>query len=169
MGCSQLENGSVPAGRSSPTVTPLLPTLLVLSGRRGSGWLKVGGTLMADRSAGRWCATCKQYGSHHTDKHEEFVPSTFPELPPQDVLDVLRDHTLHHGIRDGKMHCICGWINHIQSHNEHVAEMLYEAGFVHKNQISDMIYKAVHDKKNKRDDAFYEGLIHALSLVEGAK
>lgn len=26
-----------------------------------------------DRSAGRWCATCEQHGTHHTDKHEEFL------------------------------------------------------------------------------------------------
>lgn len=26
-----------------------------------------------DRSAGRYCAHCKQHGAHHTDKHNEFA------------------------------------------------------------------------------------------------
>lgn len=26
-----------------------------------------------DRSAGRWCGACKQHGSHHTDRHDEFA------------------------------------------------------------------------------------------------
>lgn len=26
-----------------------------------------------DRSAGRWCEHCGQHGSHHTDKHDEYV------------------------------------------------------------------------------------------------
>lgn len=26
-----------------------------------------------DRSAGRWCDHCKQNGSHHTDRHNEFA------------------------------------------------------------------------------------------------
>ena len=26
-----------------------------------------------DRSAGRWCAECRQHGSHHTDTHAEFA------------------------------------------------------------------------------------------------
>lgn len=26
-----------------------------------------------DRSAGRWCDHCKQHGSHHTERHNEFT------------------------------------------------------------------------------------------------
>jgi hypothetical protein len=26
-----------------------------------------------DRSAGRWCASCEQYGSHHTATHAHYL------------------------------------------------------------------------------------------------
>lgn len=26
-----------------------------------------------DRSAGRWCASCEQWGTHHTDAHNDFA------------------------------------------------------------------------------------------------
>ncbi|WP_422758803.1 hypothetical protein [Paenarthrobacter sp. C1] len=29
---------------------------------------------LEDRSAGRWCSECREHGSHHTDRHAEFVP-----------------------------------------------------------------------------------------------
>lgn len=30
-------------------------------------------TVVSPDSAGRWCAKCNKHGSHHTDKHDEFV------------------------------------------------------------------------------------------------
>lgn len=112
---------------------------------------------------------CKEYGNHHTDRHGDYFPKVFEDLPPQDALDVIRDHKIEYGVRDGNVHCECGWINTVQSHNEHVAQMLYDAGFVHKNQIADMINKVMTDKKAKHSDAFYDGLLAALALVKGVK
>lgn len=31
--------------------------------------------MVEERSAGRWCAECREHGSHHTDRHAEFVPA----------------------------------------------------------------------------------------------
>lgn len=36
-----------------------------------------------DRSAGRWCARCEQHGSHHTERHENFLAAARERaIPP---------------------------------------------------------------------------------------
>lgn len=35
-----------------------------------------------DRRAGRWCETCGQHGSHHTDRHGDFACCAPPGVQP---------------------------------------------------------------------------------------
>ena len=42
-----------------------------------------------DRSAGRYCATCAQHGSHHTDTHDEFMTAAIRVQVPSQGAPVI--------------------------------------------------------------------------------
>ena len=42
-----------------------------------------------DRSAGRYCAVCAQHGSHHTDKHDEFMTAAIRVQVPSQAAPVM--------------------------------------------------------------------------------
>ena len=49
-----------------------------------------------DRTAGRWCAECNEFGSHHTDRHIDFltITATVEQMPIEDGSGTFTSRTL---------------------------------------------------------------------------
>lgn len=53
-----------------------------------------------DRSAGRWCDRCEQHGSHHTERHDEFLARARSVVIPPAETAIERCRRLH-GLEPG--------------------------------------------------------------------
>lgn len=72
-----------------------------------------------DRSAGRWCDVCQQHGSHHTDKHDEFVYE--PDVIDAEIVEENGGLCKTCGQPDGSGHVMvedCDPIDDIQDHHD---------------------------------------------------
>ena len=53
--------------------------------------------VFTDRSAGRWCEQCRQHGSHHTERHDDFAShavQTLAERAKDLIGKIVRDTTV---------------------------------------------------------------------------
>lgn len=64
-----------------PTITDAARAILAETAEnitRGDDAFIING-VYTDRSAGRWCDTCDQHGTHHTDQHDGFLAAARAE------------------------------------------------------------------------------------------